>query len=142
MIYRRVVLGGSTWCSIKILGGVHQAPLYCKLFPRELLPLTPVTAEPVGDDCILCCSSPPTPPSKDGPPGSLIVLMATTYSYVVMPCRLIILYVYAVKILFFFPSCLGGEMSKKHTFRIRIMWKKKSSPSGTVAKNETTVHRA
>lgn len=46
--------GSGTWCSMKILGGVHQAPLYCKLFPRELLPLMAVTAELVGDDGILC----------------------------------------------------------------------------------------
>ena len=67
---------GSTGWSIKILGGVHQAPLYCILIPTELLPLIAVTAELVGDDGRLCCS----PPSTEGPGGSLRVLMATTYS--------------------------------------------------------------
>lgn len=41
---------GSTWWSINIRGGVHQAPLYCKLIPMELLPLMAVTAELVGED--------------------------------------------------------------------------------------------
>jgi hypothetical protein len=52
---------------MKILGGVHQAPLNCKLIPIELLPLTVVTAELVGEVGKLCCS----PPSTDGPGGSL-----------------------------------------------------------------------
>jgi len=39
---------------MKILGGVHQAPLCCKLIPTELLPLMAVTAELVGDDGKLC----------------------------------------------------------------------------------------
>jgi len=52
---------------MKILGGVHQEPLYCKLIPIELLPLTVVTAELVGEVGKLCCS----PPSTDGPGGSL-----------------------------------------------------------------------
>lgn len=68
---------------MNILGGVHQAPLYCKLIPTELLPLIAVTAELVGDDGRLCCS----PASTEGPGGSLRVLMATTYSYVVIPCK-------------------------------------------------------
>ena len=46
--------GGNTWCSMKILGGVHQTPLYCKPIPRELFPLMAVTAELVGDDARLC----------------------------------------------------------------------------------------
>lgn len=75
-----IYIEGNTWWSIKILGGVHQAPLYCRLIPTELLPLIAVTAELVGEDGRLCCS----PPSSEGP-GSLRVLMATTYSYVVIP---------------------------------------------------------
>jgi len=52
---------------MKILGGVHQAPLYCRLIPRELLPLIAVTAELVGEVGTLCWS----PSSIDGPGGSL-----------------------------------------------------------------------
>lgn len=46
--------GHTWWWSMKILGGVHQAPLYCKPIPRELLPLIAVTAELVGDNARLC----------------------------------------------------------------------------------------
>ncbi|GER29343.1 3-phosphoshikimate 1-carboxyvinyltransferase [Striga asiatica] len=48
---------------------------------RELLPLMAVTAELVGEEGKLCWS----PASTEGPGASLCVLIATTYSYVVIP---------------------------------------------------------
>lgn len=65
---------------MNILGGVHQAPLYCSL--SELPPLMAVVAELLGEDGTLCGSS-----LTDGPGGSLCVLIATTYSYVVIPYK-------------------------------------------------------
>ena len=67
-----------TRCSTNILGGVHHAPLYYK--PRELPPLKPVAVEPLGEEGILRAS-----PSAETPGGSLCDLIATTYSYVVIP---------------------------------------------------------
>ena len=121
-----------TWRSMKILGGVHQAPLYCKLIPRELLPLMAVTAELVGDDGILCWS----PPSADCPGGSLCVLIATTYSYVVIPCS------WKQQSFNIYNLWQLRERFKGNTFRIKIIWKKNSSPRGTVARKETAVQSA
>lgn len=64
---------------MKTLGGVHHAPLYCS--PSELPPLKPVVADPDGEYSTFGISS-----STDAPAGaSLMALIATTYSYVVIP---------------------------------------------------------
>lgn len=105
------------------------------LNPRELLPLAAVTAELAGEGGWLYSS----PPSIDGPGGSLCALTATTYSYVVIPCS----HQSNITILTFMSLCVVIKHDAKETnyktFRIKIMWKKKSSPSGTIARNERAV---
>lgn len=102
--------------------------------------LMAVAAEPLGEDGTLCGSS-----LTDGPGGSLCVLIATTYSYVVMPYKrnedMFILHIVA--------GVTGGmeetveeKSFMELTFLISIRWKKNSSPKGTQASKETAVQRA
>lgn len=119
------------WFSTKTLGGVHQAALWCK--PRELEPLKPVADELVGEVGTLCSSPSGTPWS------SLCTLIAITYSYVVIPClQKNIKHIFTSKPILHTTN----QAESRHTFLMRIRWKKKSSAKGIDANNETSVHNA
>lgn len=132
-----------TWCSMNIRGGVHQLPPPRIWIPNELPPLKPVAVEAPGDDSSLSSSA----GAGDSTWASAWARMATTYSYVEIPCKRLGIFMrswfwHHERTAMYNDDKFLKKVQKAlaSTFLISIRWKKKSSPRGTEARKATNVH--